>query len=81
MIISMYENNLPMRFGVILYSTTFIKMVEMSGGELQVSKAEDGQVEEDISNLVFASFNSFVCFLIFYLFLVFAFCFTFVIFS
>ncbi|RVX04636.1 UDP-glucose:glycoprotein glucosyltransferase [Vitis vinifera] len=52
MIISMYENNLPMRFGVILYSTTFIKMVEMSGGELQVSKAEDGQVEEDISNLV-----------------------------
>ena len=56
-------------------------MVEMSGGELQVSKAEDSQVEEDISNLVFASFNSFVCFLIFYLFLVFAFCFTFVIFS
>lgn len=56
MIISMYENNLPMRFGVILYSTTFIKMVEMSGGELQVSKAEDGQVEEDISNLIIRLF-------------------------
>lgn len=63
MIISMYENNLPMRFGVLLYSTTFIKMVEMGGGELQVSRAEDGQVGEDISTMVFPFVHSFLCFL------------------
>ena len=73
MILSMYENNLPMRFGVILYSTTFIKMVEMSGGELQVSKAEDGQVGEDITTMVCPSFHPYLCFLVF-LILSFAFC-------
>ncbi|KAK9286489.1 hypothetical protein L1049_014887 [Liquidambar formosana] len=57
MITSLYENNFPMRFGVILYSTKFIKKVEMSGGELQVSQAgNDGHMVEDISSLIIRLF-------------------------
>lgn len=53
MITSLYENNFPVRFGVILYSTKFINKIEVSGGELKSSAVEDdSQVKEDISSLV-----------------------------
>lgn len=56
-ITSMYENNFPMRFGVILYSTNFIKKVEMSGGGLLFAQVEnDGQIAEDISSLIIRLF-------------------------
>ena len=55
MIISFYENSFPMRFGVILYSTQFIKKIEMSGGELHSSALEhDDEIEDDKSSLVVA---------------------------
>ncbi|XP_047315092.1 UDP-glucose:glycoprotein glucosyltransferase [Impatiens glandulifera] len=52
MILSLYENNLPMRFGVILYSTKVVDMIEANGGELK----DDIQIEEDMSSLVIRLF-------------------------
>ncbi|XP_043704312.1 UDP-glucose:glycoprotein glucosyltransferase [Telopea speciosissima] len=52
MIISMYENYFPVRFGVILYSSKLIKEIEEPAGE----KADIGHTEEDISNLVIRLF-------------------------
>ena len=58
MITSLYENSFPMRFGVILYSTNFIKKIEISGGDLPASATKDAsKVKEDISSLVFASYS------------------------
>ncbi|XP_044490237.1 UDP-glucose:glycoprotein glucosyltransferase isoform X2 [Mangifera indica] len=57
MITSLYENNFPVRFGVILYSTKFINKIEVSGGELESSAVEDdSQVKEDISSLIIRLF-------------------------
>lgn len=53
MITSFYENSFPMRFGVILYSTQFIKKIEQSGGELHSSE-HDSELEDDKSSLVVA---------------------------
>ncbi|PSS26754.1 UDP-glucose:glycoprotein like [Actinidia chinensis var. chinensis] len=50
MIISLYENNLPMRFGVILFSTKFIKTIEMNGGSATVEN--DSHIGEDLSSLI-----------------------------
>ncbi|KAF8411993.1 hypothetical protein HHK36_004552 [Tetracentron sinense] len=58
MIISMYENNFPMRFGVILYSSKLIKEIEKQGGEFpQFSAGEnDSLMGEDISSLIIRLF-------------------------
>ncbi|XWS67943.1 hypothetical protein CRYUN_Cryun04dG0048000 [Craigia yunnanensis] len=57
MITSFYENSFPMRFGVILYSTQFIKKIERSGGELHSSALEhDSEIEDDKSSLVIRLF-------------------------
>ncbi|RAL49511.1 hypothetical protein DM860_012944 [Cuscuta australis] len=57
MIISLYENHLPIRFGVILYSAKFINQIESNEGELLFpQKKEDSQVQEDISNLIIRLF-------------------------
>ncbi|KAF5939287.1 hypothetical protein HYC85_023546 [Camellia sinensis] len=48
MIISLYENNLPMRFGVILFSTKFIKMIEMNDGEIPAAPMSN----DDVSSLI-----------------------------
>ncbi|KAG6576980.1 UDP-glucose:glycoprotein glucosyltransferase, partial [Cucurbita argyrosperma subsp. sororia] len=40
MILSFYENNLPIRFGVLLYSSKFIKQTESSDDELTKSEAD-----------------------------------------
>ncbi|GFP99210.1 UDP-glucose:glycoprotein glucosyltransferase [Phtheirospermum japonicum] len=54
MIISMYENNLPVRFGVILYSAKFVEKIEANDGELQVAQSKDDS--EDISSLIIRLF-------------------------
>ncbi|OMO74262.1 Glycosyl transferase, family 8 [Corchorus capsularis] len=57
MITSFYESSFPMRFGVILYSTQFIKKIEMSGGELHSSASvHDGEIEDDESSLIIRLF-------------------------
>ena len=40
MILSFYENNLPIRFGVLLYSSKFIKQTESGDDELTKSEAD-----------------------------------------
>lgn len=47
---TLYENQLPVRFGVMLYSTLLIKTIEDNGGQIPSS---DSQVKEDISTMVF----------------------------
>ncbi|GLU02935.1 hypothetical protein SLE2022_201650 [Rubroshorea leprosula] len=56
MIKSLYENSFPVRFGVILYSTKFIKKIEMSGGELLSSAFEDDSQIGDKSTLIIRLF-------------------------
>ncbi|XP_071724923.1 LOW QUALITY PROTEIN: UDP-glucose:glycoprotein glucosyltransferase-like [Rutidosis leptorrhynchoides] len=51
-ITSLYENSVPMRFGVILYSSKFTKALERNGGELQSSP----ELKEDISSLIIRLF-------------------------
>lgn len=53
MILSMYESSIPMRFGVLLYSSKMIKLIE-EGRELPAaSTMHDSQkVGEDISSSV-----------------------------
>lgn len=57
MIMSLYENHFPLRFGVILYSSKFIKSIEINGGELHSPVAEDDSpVNDDISSLIIRLF-------------------------
>ncbi|KAI3972803.1 hypothetical protein MKX01_019461 [Papaver californicum] len=51
-ILSMYENNFPIRFGVILYSAKLIKKIEQQAGELPLSSAGKDDSMEDISSLI-----------------------------
>ncbi|PIN18202.1 UDP-glucose:glycoprotein glucosyltransferase [Handroanthus impetiginosus] len=53
-IISLFENNLPMRFGVILYSTKLVEKIEANDGELPAAYLKDDQ--EDISGLIIRLF-------------------------
>ena len=59
MITSLYENNFPMRFGVILYSSKFVKQIEINSDSS--AKENDGQNEEDISSLVIIFFYYSYC--------------------
>ncbi|KAM7478863.1 hypothetical protein LguiA_027076 [Lonicera macranthoides] len=57
MIMSLFENNTPMRFGVLLYSTKFIEKVESNGGEFPFTHTEnDNQIGEDLSGLIIRLF-------------------------
>ncbi|KAG6709705.1 hypothetical protein I3842_06G146800 [Carya illinoinensis] len=57
MIMSLYENNFPIRFGVILYSSKFVKRIEMNSDEISSSaKENDSQNKEDISSLIIRLF-------------------------
>nr|XP_034910754.1 UDP-glucose:glycoprotein glucosyltransferase isoform X2 [Populus alba] len=55
MILSLYENNFPMRFGLILYSSKFIKKTTIRGLHLSAEE-NDGETEEDISSLIIRLF-------------------------
>lgn len=54
MIISLFENNLPMRFGVLLYSEKLVEMIEDNDGDLPVAHLKDEV--EDISSLIIRLF-------------------------
>lgn len=51
MIVNLYENQFPMRFGVILYSSTFTKKAEKNGAQ-DLADLDGSSGEEDISSLV-----------------------------
>ncbi|XP_057430669.1 UDP-glucose:glycoprotein glucosyltransferase isoform X2 [Lotus japonicus] len=52
MIISLYENNVPVRFGIVLYSSKYIMQLE------DHSAKDDGdKFEEDISNMIIRLFS------------------------
>ncbi|GER26746.1 UDP-glucose:glycoprotein glucosyltransferase [Striga asiatica] len=55
MIMSLFENNLPMRFGVILYSTKLVETIETNDGELPIDHLKDDH--EDVSSLIIRLFN------------------------
>ncbi|XP_009780014.1 UDP-glucose:glycoprotein glucosyltransferase isoform X1 [Nicotiana sylvestris] len=56
-IVSLFENHIPMRFGVILYSAKLIEEIESSGGELPLSYREkDSPSQEDFSSLIIRLF-------------------------
>ncbi|CAN4108103.1 unnamed protein product [Withania somnifera] len=56
-IVSMFENHIPIRFGVILYSAKLIKEIESNGGELPLSYREkDIPNQEDLSSLIIRLF-------------------------
>ncbi|KAK3016326.1 hypothetical protein RJ639_007306, partial [Escallonia herrerae] len=56
-IISLFENNLPVRFGVVLYSTKFIQKIETNGGELLFAPVDnDSRFGEDLSSLIMRLF-------------------------
>ncbi|CAA0841506.1 UDP-glucose\\x3aglycoprotein glucosyltransferase [Striga hermonthica] len=55
MIMSLFENNLPMRFGVILYSTKLVEKIEANDGELPIDHLKDDH--EDVSSLIIRLFN------------------------
>lgn len=57
-IMSLYRNKVPMRFGVILYSSKMIKKIEDNGGELPTFSAgkDDRLAEDDISSLIIRLF-------------------------
>ncbi|KAL3350110.1 hypothetical protein AABB24_022896 [Solanum stoloniferum] len=56
-IVSMFENHIPIRFGVILYSAKLIEEIESSGGQLPLSyKEKDSPNQEEISSLIIRLF-------------------------
>ncbi|XP_020594123.1 UDP-glucose:glycoprotein glucosyltransferase-like [Phalaenopsis equestris] len=57
MVLSMYQNSVPMRFGVILYSSKLIKHIEESKSRLPiVAKNDDFNEWDDISSLIIRLF-------------------------
>lgn len=57
-ILMLHENNVPMRFGVILYSGKLIKEVESNDGDTLHSFPEDGnQSGKDVSSLIIRLFT------------------------
>lgn len=64
MILSMYLSSVPMRFGVLLYSSKLIKTVQENGGKYPTSTVKDETKNgEDISTLV----SSYIIVVIYYL--------------
>ncbi|PWA75078.1 UDP-glucose:glycoprotein glucosyltransferase [Artemisia annua] len=56
-IVTMFENSLPVRFGVILYSTKMIETLEANGGEFPSSLENESQIKEDLSSLTIRLFH------------------------
>ncbi|KAJ4845337.1 hypothetical protein Tsubulata_037705 [Turnera subulata] len=54
--ISLYGNNFPMRFGLILYSSKFLREIGCGDPSLSAVKCI-GQSNEDITSMVFASLS------------------------
>ncbi|KAI3827826.1 hypothetical protein L1987_01912 [Smallanthus sonchifolius] len=54
-IVTLFENSLPVRFGVVLYSTKMIETLEANGGEF-LPLESDFQINEDLSSLTIRLF-------------------------
>ncbi|XP_074311136.1 UDP-glucose:glycoprotein glucosyltransferase-like [Silene latifolia] len=54
-IVNLYENQFPMRFGVILYSTAFIEKADKSNGNI-VTESNPSSTDEDISSFIIRLF-------------------------
>lgn len=52
MIISLYENNVPVRFGIVLYSSKHVRQLEDRS-----SKVDEHKFEDDISNMIIRLFS------------------------
>lgn len=58
MILSLHQSSIPMRFGIILYSSKLVKIIEENGGHLPSSAVQDDKKRtEDVSSLVNCSFT------------------------
>jgi UDP-glucose:glycoprotein glucosyltransferase len=44
MILSLYQDNVPIRFGIIMYSSRFINVIEESYGTLPTNDGEDTSI-------------------------------------
>nr|CAD1836155.1 unnamed protein product [Ananas comosus var. bracteatus] len=55
MILSLYQSSVPMRFGVILYSSKLVNIIEENGGNLP-SLSDGTKNREDISSLIIRLF-------------------------
>ncbi len=55
MVLSLYQDSVPIRFGIILYSSRLISVIEENDGNLPVNNGS--KTEEDISILVIIFFN------------------------
>jgi hypothetical protein len=64
MILSMHQDNVPIRFGIIMYSSRFINVIEDNDG----SKSEDTST---LVNCFFQYFITVISFLVYYLSLTF----------
>lgn len=57
-LLSLYQSSVPMRFGVILYSSKLINIIEENGGKLPLSAVEDEIANpNDASSLIIRLFN------------------------
>ncbi|KAJ8506506.1 hypothetical protein OPV22_007392 [Ensete ventricosum] len=57
MILSLHQSSIPMRFGIILYSSKLVKMIEENGGHLPSSAVQDDKKRtEDVSSLIIRLF-------------------------
>ncbi|CAL9044711.1 unnamed protein product [Musa banksii] len=57
MILSLHQSSIPMRFGIILYSSKLVKIIEENGGHLPSSAVQDDKKRtEDVSSLIIRLF-------------------------
>ncbi|URE03054.1 udp-glucose glycoprotein [Musa troglodytarum] len=57
LILSLHQSSIPMRFGVILYSSKLVKIIEENGGHLPSSAVQDDKKRtEDVSSLIIRLF-------------------------
>jgi UDP-glucose:glycoprotein glucosyltransferase len=55
-LMSLFENQVPMRFGIILYSSKLVEKLESNGGEFSRTENNDNQIREDLSELIIRLF-------------------------
>lgn len=51
MLLSLYQDNVPIRFGIIMYSSRLINVIEESDGTLPVNDGEDTSILVIVFNI------------------------------
>ncbi|WOL04288.1 UDP-glucose:glycoprotein glucosyltransferase [Canna indica] len=51
-ILSLYQSSFPMRFGIVLYSSKLVKILEENSGHLPSSAVQDDNKRTDVSSLI-----------------------------